>query len=90
VARHAAPHTRCVALADAAATNVFRHSVHRPRIPGTCAAGGAAATGATRHRYRATATTTTATAKVDQYPAAVADRFTRRGGSISRRQVDPT
>jgi hypothetical protein len=30
-------HTHCVASADAAMTNVFRHSVHRRRISGACA-----------------------------------------------------
>jgi hypothetical protein len=32
--RHARPHTHCVAIAEAAATNIPRHSVHRRRMRG--------------------------------------------------------
>jgi hypothetical protein len=63
-------HTRCVATADAATTNVFRHSVHRRRISEACADDGVRP-------------------KVDHDPAAAAVLTTRRGGPLSRREVDP-
>ena len=77
MARHAAPQTRCVALADRAGSNVFRHSLHRRGIPRACAAAAAAVVAAATATATATATasatataTATATAKVDPYPAA--------------------
>jgi hypothetical protein len=63
-------HTHCVAIADAATTNVFRHSVHRRRISGACADDGGRP-------------------QVDHDPAAGDVLITRRGGSLSRREVDP-
>jgi hypothetical protein len=62
--------THCVASADAATTNVFRHSVHRRRISGACADDGVRP-------------------QVDHDPAADGTLIRWRGGSLSRREVDP-
>jgi hypothetical protein len=58
-------------IADAATSNISRHSVHRRRMAQACAA---------RQIWP----------QVDHDPAAAPNPITRRGGSRSRREVDPS